>query len=257
MCPPPGPALTNFYSFTVTNPAATAVQFMVSNMTGNVDLIARNGALPTPQQMTDGSFNPGTTPEQIIIVTNATLPSLTTPPGTWACPTTPPPTSLSSSPPPSLTNVPPGYTTPAVAFSGMRVTSNGLFTLNWTAVPGTQYEVDITSNLTNWTKATNFTAASRTGAYTDPTPVASQAARFYRVLAVPTPAVTGMNMGSNGLFTLTWSAVSGAQYEVDISSNLTNWTQATNFTAASSIGAYTDPTPVKQQSARFYRVGAP
>ena len=157
----------------------------------------------------------------------------------------------------TLTNVPPGYTTPAVSFSGMHVTSNGLFTLNWTAVPGTQYEVDTTSNLTNWTKATNFTAASQTGAYTDPTPVASQAARFYRVLAFQTLAVTGMSVSSNGLFTLTWSAVSNAQYEVDTSSDLTNWTKATNITAASSVGVYTDPAPIKQQSARFYRVGAP
>jgi hypothetical protein len=71
-----GPALTNFYSFTITN-AAPGVQFVVSNMTQNVDLIAGNGALPTPQQMTAGSFNPGTNLAQVItIVTNATLLSL-------------------------------------------------------------------------------------------------------------------------------------------------------------------------------------
>ena len=96
----PGPALTNFYSYTVTNPAATAVQFVVSNMTGNVDLLARNGALPTPQQMTDGSFNPGNTPQLITIATNALLPSWPAPPGIWACPTTPPRPSTSPSPPP-------------------------------------------------------------------------------------------------------------------------------------------------------------
>ena len=32
---------------------------------------ARNGAWPTPQQMTDGSFNPGNNPQLITIATNA------------------------------------------------------------------------------------------------------------------------------------------------------------------------------------------
>jgi hypothetical protein len=254
----PGPALTNFYSFTVINPAATAVQFVVSNiLTGNVDLIAREWALPTPQQMTDGSFNPGTNAQQITIVTNAILPSLLG--TTWYLgvpnnETNPVTFQITAT---TLTSSAPGYTTPAIVFSGMRVTANGLFTLNWTAVPGTQYQVDTTSNLTNWTRATNITTASTIGTYTDPAPVASQAARFYRVLTVPTLAVTGMSMGSNGLFTLTWSAVSGAQYEVDTSSNLSQWTKAANITATNAIGAYTDPTPIQQQSARFYRVGAP
>ena len=169
----PGPDLTNFYSFQVVNPGAAAVQFVVSNMSGNVDLIAGNGYLPTPQQMTDGSFNPGTNLQLITIVTNAVLPSLVG--TTWylGVPnnsagsvnyTIAATTLVTSS----------GYNFPAVALTAMSVGAGG-FTLRWTTVPGAQYEVDMSSDLTHWTKA----AALSTGAFTDPD--LQQCARFYIV----------------------------------------------------------------------------
>ena len=97
----PGPALTNFYSYTVTNPAATAVQFVVSNMvSGNVDLIARNGYLPTPQQMTDGSFNRGSPRNRSPSRPTPCCPRWPARPGIWACPTTTARLQASSSPPP-------------------------------------------------------------------------------------------------------------------------------------------------------------
>jgi subtilisin-like proprotein convertase family protein len=169
----PGPDLTNFYSFMVVNPAAAAVQFVVSNMSGNVDLIAGNGYFPTPQQMTDGSFNPVTNMQLITIVTNAVLPSLVG--TTWylGVPnntagsvyfTIAATTLITSS----------GYNFPAVALTGMSVGAGG-FNLRWTTVPGAQYEVDTSSDLTHWTKA----AALSTGAFTDPD--LQQRARFYIV----------------------------------------------------------------------------
>ena len=177
----PGTALTSFYSYTVTNPAATAVQFVVSNMvSGNVDLIARNGYLPTPQQMTDGSFNPGTTPEQITIVTNALLPSLAG--TTWylGVPnnTVQPVNFLITAS--TLTNAQ-LVTTPAIVLVGISAGSGG-FTLNWTAVPNGQYQVEVSSDLIHWTTAVTLTTSGYSGAYTDPAPVQQQSARFYQVV---------------------------------------------------------------------------
>jgi hypothetical protein len=39
-----------------------------------------------------------------------------------------------------------------------------------------------------------------------------------------------------------------------MSSDLIHWTQAAAITTDGSIGAYTDPTPINRQSARFYQV---
>jgi hypothetical protein len=177
----PGPALTNFYSYKVTDPAATAVQFVVSNLSGNVDLLARNGALPTPQQMTDGSFNAGTAPELITIATNALLPTLTN--TTWylGVPNNTAQTVTFLITASTLTNPPPVYTFPAVAVTGMSLGAGG-FTLQWAAVPGAQYEVAMTSDLLHWTNAAAVTPSNSTGSYNDPTPVRQQSARFYQVL---------------------------------------------------------------------------
>ena len=80
----------------------------------------------------------------------------------------------------TLTNAPPGYTFPAVVPTGMSVGAGG-FTLNWTSVPGAQYEVDLSSDLIHWTKAAVMTTGGYSGAYTDPAPVSQQSARFYQV----------------------------------------------------------------------------
>ena len=80
----------------------------------------------------------------------------------------------------TLTNAPPGTTTPAVVLTGMSLGTNG-FTLQWTAAPGTQYEVDATSDLVHWTNAAVVTPSGSLGAYHDPTSVSHSAARFYQV----------------------------------------------------------------------------
>jgi hypothetical protein len=57
-----------------------------------------------------------------------------------------------------------------------------------------------------------------------------------------------------GGFTLSWTALPGAQYEVEVSSDLIHWTQAATMTTSGYVGAYADPAPITQQSARFYQV---
>jgi hypothetical protein len=126
----------------------------------------------------------------------------------------------------------------------------------WAATPEKTYEVEVSSNLITWTFATNVTTDSTTGSYTDPMPVSSQRARFYRLLQVSdAPLNLGGSITSptNG-FTMTWKATQGQTYEIDVSSNLLNWTFMAYVTAQSSTGSYTDSTPVARQKARFYRV---
>jgi subtilisin-like proprotein convertase family protein len=177
-----GPALTNFYSFTITN-AAPGVQFIVTNLTQNVDLIVRDGFLPTPQQMTAGSFNLGNQVEVITLVTNYSMPSLN---GTWylGVPDNGPTNisafyTISAS---ILTNITGRFNSPAVTFSAALIANptNG-FTMQWISVPGAQYEVDVTSDLSTWTFVSTVATTTTTGSYTDSTPINSQAARFYRV----------------------------------------------------------------------------
>ncbi|MGA2544731.1 MAG: hypothetical protein ABSG78_24540, partial [Verrucomicrobiota bacterium] len=156
-------------------------QFVVSNMTGNVDLIVRNNALPTPQQMTDGSFNPGTTPELITIVTNASLPSLTNTIWYLGVPNNTATNVSFLITAATLTNAPPGHTFPAIVLTAASAGAGG-FALTWTAAPGAQYEVEMSSDLIHWTKAATITTDGYIGAYTDPTPINQQSARFYQVI---------------------------------------------------------------------------
>ena len=176
----PGPALTNFYSYTVTNLAATAVQFVVGNMSGNVDLIVRNGSLPTPQQMSDGSFNAGTVPELITLVTNALLPSLLN--TTWylGVPNNTGQTAGFLISATTLTNAQP-FTYPAIVLGGMSAEAGG-FAFTWTLAPGGQYEILVSGDLIHWTQAASVTTVGSVGHYTDSAPVHQQSTRFYRVI---------------------------------------------------------------------------
>ena len=69
------------------------------------------------------------------------------------------------------------------------------------------------------------------------------------------PAIVGATVSlATGKFTMSWSANPGQTYGVEISTNLTTWTLVTNVMAESTVGTYTDPTPVQTQKTRFYRL---
>ncbi|HEX3857718.1 MAG TPA: LamG-like jellyroll fold domain-containing protein [Verrucomicrobiae bacterium] len=72
----PGAALTNFFSFTVTN-APASIQFELFNLTGNGDLTAQTNGLPLSPPFFQTSQQPGLDPELIFIQTNSALSSLT------------------------------------------------------------------------------------------------------------------------------------------------------------------------------------
>ncbi|MGD0814502.1 MAG: S8 family serine peptidase [Verrucomicrobiota bacterium] len=251
---PPGYPANFLFSFTVTNNPG-GVQFTVTNTTGsgNVELLADFDVFPTPEEFYSGSFNAGIAPQLIQIGTNAELPSLE---GVWylAVPNT------SSTPVSYLieaSTIVTGPVTNVPLFIGASISLRpGLFTMSWTATSGRTYEVEFSTNLTTWTFLTNITAQSATAAFTDPTPISGQRARYYRLMqASNAPLHPGGKIASlAGGFTLNWSANPGQTYEIDLSTNLTMWTFLANVTTPTNTGTYTDSTPVGNQRARYYRI---
>jgi hypothetical protein len=56
---------------------------------------------------------------------------------------------------------------------------------------------------------------------------------------------------------MTWQAVPGQNYQVQVSTNLAGWSVAPNMIATSTAASYTDPVPVVSQKVRFFRVVTP
>jgi len=73
-----------------------------------------------------------------------------------------------------------------------------------------------------------------------------------------TPLFIGASIASpaNG-FTMYWNAVPGQSYQIQVSTDLATWVLATNVTAQSTVGAYTDAVPVNSQQSRFFRIVTP
>ncbi len=256
----PGYPTNLFYYYTITNSPA-GVQFTVTNLTGagNVELLADLDVLPTPNEFYSGSFNSGTTAQLVQIVTNSAITNLN---GTWylAVPNTSvsnvaysieATTNITTTP---LTNAPLVLRARIASLAG----GSG-FTMYWAATPGQTYQIEVSTNLLNWAVVTNITTQSTIGSYTDPTPVQSQRARFFRLVisavgSNPPLSLRGSISSPAGGFTMNWAANPGNTYEIDVSTNLHNWAFVTSIMTPTTNGSYTDPTPVASQHARFFRL---
>jgi subtilisin-like proprotein convertase family protein len=74
----------------------------------------------------------------------------------------------------------------------------------------------------------------------------------------PTPDFVSASVSSpGGAFSMSWKAVAGTLYDVEVSTNLVTWSIITNITAQSSTASFTDPVPVPSQTSRFYRIQEP
>jgi subtilisin-like proprotein convertase family protein len=252
----PGYPTNILYSFTVTGSPA-GIQFTVTNLTnvGNVELLADLDNFPTPEEFYSGSFNPGTNNQLVQIGTNSTTTNLN---GTWylSVPNTSD-TNVSYSI--EATNFLSGPVTNAPLVVSGSVTSHpGSFALSVSSVtPGKTYEVEMSTNLITWTFVTNITATSNSITYI--APMTGQSAVFYRVLpysSAPLDVGGSVSPSTHG-FTIDWTAIPNEPYEIDVSSNLINWTTLTNITPGSTTGTFTDPSSVSNNITRFYRILPP
>jgi subtilisin-like proprotein convertase family protein len=166
-----------YYYNEISNSAG--IRFTVTNTTnvGNVELLAGWDVFPTPEDFYSGSFNPGTNAQLVQIGTNSALTNLN---GTWylAVPNT------------SNTNVSyiiealnvSGTVTNAPLIVGASVSqSTGSFSMSWAATIGKTYQIEISTNLIQWSTVTNLTPQTVNGTFTDPASRTNQPIRFYRL----------------------------------------------------------------------------
>jgi len=178
---PPGFPTNVMYSFTITNTNFAAVQFTVTNIStnGNLQLLIGDGVFPTPEDFYIGSFNGGTSNQSVTIVTNISLTNLS---NIWyaAVPNLSTNSARYSITATIITNGP-VLGTPLFVSASITSPTNG-FTMYWSAVAGTTYQIQVSTNLANWSVAGNITAHSTIGSYTEAVPVISQTSRYFRIV---------------------------------------------------------------------------
>lgn len=166
-----------YYRLTISNTPA-AVEFVISNLNGNCDLLARLGSFPTSSQFDYASFNPGTTTERLVISTNSSLPSLN---GSWylAIPNNDPGIVNFDIAGTTLAN--PTLPFPSIVAASASFTPGpyGAFSFTWDSVAGQNYYIDSTTNLVDWTNVGAIRAQSSTTTFNQASPTG--AARYYRV----------------------------------------------------------------------------
>jgi hypothetical protein len=181
-----GPALTNFFHFLIdqTNEAAL---FELYALSGDVDLTLDRNKLPYSAPYFGFSGNPGTNNEQIVIRTNILGTDIN---GDWYLGV------------PNNTGSNVTYTIRAV------VSTNGILnpggpinigvtppknpfidgpTITFQAIDGEWYEIQVSSDLVTWVTVATVQATGGTVSYTDPTPMAGQPSRYYRIIQIPPP----------------------------------------------------------------------
>jgi subtilisin-like proprotein convertase family protein len=162
--------------------------FEAFNLNGNGDLLVRRGAYPTPTLYDHRSNLSETNREQVVVTTNETVVDLS---GEWFA-------TVINRETTNITYSISGTVPVAVAGGAMLVSTEGIMVeapilnpgdgtpeFSWTAVQGEKYQVEVSTDLVNWTPLTNIVVTGATATFTDPTPYTDSALRFYRIRQVP------------------------------------------------------------------------
>jgi len=188
----PGVALTNFFEFDIglTNTNSAAL-FELYNLSGNADLTLQYDRLPYNPPFFDGSFRPGTTPEQIVIRSNILGTNFF---GQWflGVPNNDPNVVTYTIRAVLSTNgiLVPYYTNTTIVITPPGSGSTNGPTLTWASVTGETYWVEENTNLliTNgWVTISTNVAAGTTTIFATPTNSPPVPQMFYRVLQEPGP----------------------------------------------------------------------
>jgi subtilisin-like proprotein convertase family protein len=179
---PPGPPRWFFFRFPITN-YVDGVLFELYDLSGDADLLLQRDLPPTMAPYFAGSFQPGASPEQIVVRTSAALPDLR---GNWYL-------GVYNN---ELTNnvayriratLPVGGVLPSAlptVITSHVFLSNYLL-LSWNSILGEWYAVDYTDNTLFWTlTVTNVFATTPVTTWVVPMPTNG----YYTVINVPAPA---------------------------------------------------------------------
>ena len=155
-----------------------------------------------------------------------------------------------------------GITPVGPLITSLRYLSGGQFRITFSALSGTNYILQVSSDLTHWSDLTNA-MPSLTGPFqfTDPD-AAKYGHRFYRLSlgtgATPGgPRITSFGYLPGGQFRLQFNALAGTFYLLQVSSDLAHWSDLTNATPTlSGPFQFTDP-DAAQHGRRFYRLSMP
>jgi len=179
--------VADIYRLTVTGQPGRLL-FEAFNLSGDGDLLVRRGAHPTATEFDFSSNLAETNREQVVVTTNATVQDLS---GEWFA-------TVINRETTNITYSISGTVPIAVAGGAMLVSTEGImvetpvFTpgddmpeFSWSAVAGEKYQVEVSTDLVNWTTLTNIVVTGATATFTDPTPYTDTALRFYRIRQLP------------------------------------------------------------------------
>jgi hypothetical protein len=148
---------------------------------------------------------------------------------------------------------------PANTLASVGLVTNG-FQMDFYGTIGSNYTLQASTDLANWTSVMNFTCTNSPTIVVDPG-ANYLAWRFYRIAQGTLPVTLRLNLNtpvawsSNGL-RLKLEAPLGFNYTIQVSSNLVNWQPFTNFVGSNSPLNFSDPT-AKNFKQRFYRAVMP
>lgn len=155
----------------------------------------------------------------------------------------------------SLVVTPPNNTLVSLGFQ-----TNDGFQMAFYGMVESNYTLQASADLANWTSILNFTCTNSPTVVVDPGAM-YLGWRFYRVAQGTLPILMQLNLNAdpfsktNG-FGLNLQAPLGFNYTIQVSTDLLNWQSLTNFVSTNSLLYFSDPAATNYNR-RFYRAVMP
>jgi hypothetical protein len=131
---------------------------------------------------------------------------------------------------------------------------HGAFPIRVTGPPGKIYELQASSNFSNWLALVDLTLTNGSADYLD-TPSPDEARRFYRAVAV-LPLELSVVGRTNGGATIRVNGTPGRNIELEASTDLRNWLTVGGLLLTNGTSNYLDAS-ANQLTQRFYRATYP